>query len=226
MFCKICKNFMDITNNVSIPNVNPIENILGTTSGSKNEDISSDYDISSDINTSKKKKITTINEEDIISILSGKDLSFELDNFNMNDLNKISFFNKLDTNQKTLVINRLYEKLPKSQKIQKNTDVITLKDSYFYCKNCGYNEKIPEKTFIFSRTSEKSNEDTFSSRFINYKYDNTLPFTKKYNCINKNCPTHKDPSTKNAVFHRMGSTYAIRYVCSICDFYWTTSTDN
>ena len=225
MFCKICKNFMDITNNVSIPNINPIENILETAIV-KHDDISSDYDISSDINISKKKKMTTINEEDILNILSGKDLSFELDNFNMNDLNKVSFFNKLDSNQKTLVINRLYEKIPKNQKMPKNTDVVTVKDSYFYCKNCGYNEKIPEKTFIFSRTSEKSNEDTFSSRFINFKYDNTLPFTKKYNCINKNCLTHKDPAAKNAVFHRMGGSYAIRYICSVCDFYWTTSVDN
>lgn len=225
MFCKICKNFMDITNNVSIPNINPIENILDTTT-IKHDDISSDYDISSDINISKKKKMTTINEEDILSILSGKDLSFELDNFNMNDLNKVSFFNKLDSNQKTLVINRLYEKIPKNQKMPKNIDAVTVKDSYFYCKNCGYNEKIPEKTFIFSRTSEKSNEDTFSSRFINFKHDNTLPFTKKYNCINKNCMTHKDPATKNAVFHRMGGSYAIRYICSVCDFYWTTSADN
>jgi hypothetical protein len=218
---------MDITNNVSIPNANPIDSIIDNVPiTNKHEDISSDYDISSDINVSKKKKMTTINDADILSILDGTDLTFELDNFNMNDLNKVPFFNKLDSNQKTLVINRLYEKIPKNQKMQKNTDAITLKESYFYCKNCGYNEKIPEKTFIFSRTNDKSNEDTFSSRFINFKYDNTLPFTKKYNCLNKNCPTHKDPSMKNAVFHRMGGSYAIRYICSVCDFYWTTSTEN
>jgi hypothetical protein len=226
MFCKICNNFMDITNNVSIPNTNAIENILNIAPGVKNDEMSSDYDVSSDVVSSRKKKTTIVVEEDIINILNGKDLSFELDNFNMNDLNKISYFNKLDSNQKTLVINRLYEKIPKNQKIPKNTDAIVTKDSYFYCKKCGYNEKIPEKMFIFSRTSEKSNEDTFSSRFINFKYDNTLPTTKKYNCINKACATHKEPKLKNAVFHRLGSTYAVRYICNVCDFYWNTSAEN
>jgi hypothetical protein len=217
---------MDITNNVSIPNINPVENVLGNNTVLKNDILSSDYDVSSDINMSKKKKVTSISEENIIDVLEGKDLPFELDNFNMNDLSKITIFNKLNSNQKTLVINRIYEKIPKNQKIPKNIDTSTNKDSYFYCKNCGNNKKIPDKTFIFSRTSEKSNEDTFSSRFLNFKYDNTLPFTKKYKCINKDCPTHKDPSVKYAVFHRMGNTYAVRYICTVCDFYWNTSTDN
>jgi hypothetical protein len=217
---------MDITNNVSIPNPNAIENVLNTVGGGKDVDLSSDYDVSSDVTSSKRKKNNTITETDLLNVLEGKDTLVELDNFNMNDLNKIPFFNKLDSNQKTLVINRLYEKIPKNQKLPKSNDSITTKDSYFYCKNCGYNEKIPEKMFIFSRTSEKTTEDTFSSRFINFKYDNTLPTTKKYNCINKDCATHKEPKLKNAVFHRLGSTYGIRYICSVCDFYWNTSGEN
>ena len=224
MFCKVCENFMDITNNVSIPNLNPIDNTLNLVGGAKNEDISSDYDVSSDI-TSKKKKVAIITDDDIVNVLSGKDLPFELDNFNMNDLSKNPYFNKLNSNQKTLVINRLYEKIPKNQKIPKNNDAFTGKDSYFYCKNCGYNEKIPEKMFIFSRSGENSNNDSYNTKFVNYKYDNTLPFTKKYNCINKDCKTHKEPSLKKAVFYRVGGTYAVRYICSVCDYYWNTSTN-
>jgi hypothetical protein len=216
---------MDITNNVAIPNINPIDDIYNVLGGLKREDMSSDYDVSSEI-TSKKKKITTITEDDLISVLSGKDLTFELDNFNMNDLNKISYFNKLNSNQKTLVINRLYEKIPKSQKIPKNIEAEYGKDSYFYCKKCGYNEKIPEKTFIFSRAGFNSNEDKYDTKFLNYKYDNTLPTTKKYNCINKDCKTHKEPKLKKAVFYRYGGTYALRYICSICDHFWNTSTEN
>jgi len=228
MFCKICENFMDITNNVAIPNNNPIENILDIVGGGKyeqNNDISSDYDVSSE-NPSKKKKGVVLTEEDIINILNGKDLGFELDNFNLNELSKISYFNKLNPNQKTLVINRLYEKIPKNQKIPKNTEVTNSgKDSYFYCKKCGYNEKIPHKMFIFSRTNESSSEDSYNTKFINYKYDNTLPFTKKYNCINKDCITHKEPASKKAVFYRFGGTYAIRYICTICNNYWNTLTE-
>ena len=224
MFCKICENFMDITNNVSIPNNEPLDDILNSVGGGKNDDMSSDYDISSDVK-SNRKKTTIITEEDVITILSGKDLSFEIENFNMNDLNKIPYFNKLNSNEKTLVINRLYEKLPKNQKIPKNTDTVTTKDAYFYCKKCGYNEKIPERMFIFSRTNENSNEDIFNKKFLNYKYDNTLPTTKKYNCINKDCKTHKEPQLKKAVFYRYGGTYTIRYICTVCDNYWNTFTE-
>jgi hypothetical protein len=216
---------MDITNNVSIPNINPLDNILNTVGGGKNEDISSDYDVSSDV-PSKRKKGVMITEEDIINILSGNDLSFELDNFNMNDLNKIPYFNKLNSNEKTLVINRLYEKIPKNQKIPKNNEVFMGKDSYFYCKNCGYNEKIPERMFIFSRTGENSTSDSYDTKFVNFKYDNTLATTKKYNCINKECKTHKEPLLKKAVFYRPGATYAVRYICKVCDYYWNTSSEN
>lgn len=225
MFCKICENFMDITNNVSIPNNNPIDYVLNTVGGGKKDDVSSDYDISSDV-PSKKRKEVSITEEDIINILSGKDIALELDNFNMNELNKNSFFNKLNSNQKTLVINRLYEKIPKNQKIPKNNEAFMGKDSYFYCKKCGYNEKIPERTFIFSRRSENSVDDSYDTKFINYKYDDTLPMTKKYNCINKECKTHKEPILKKAVFYRYSKSYAIRYICTVCDYYWNTSTEN
>jgi hypothetical protein len=212
---------MDITNNVSTPNNNPITQLAGA----KNYDDSSDYDVSSDITSLKKKKGQIITEENMIDILQGKDLSFEVENFNPTDLNKIPYFNTLTSNQKTLIINRLYDKIPKNQKNKPDTNIST-KDSYFYCKNCGYNEKIPPRTFIFSRKSEKSSEDTFSSRFANFKHDKTLPTTKKYNCINKECSTHSKPELKNAVFHRIGNTYAIRYICSVCNHYWSTSVEN
>ena len=213
MFCKKCQNFMDITNNVSLP--------TNIQSGGVDEDTSSDFDISSDMTTSKKKKnsITNITETDIENILNGHDISFELDNFSIEDINKISYFNKLTNNQKTLVINRLYEKVPSNQKIVKNTNIV-VKESYFYCKNCGYNEKIPDKMFIFSRSFKSNN--ALNNNFLNYKYDNTLPFSKKYNCINQNCSTHKNPITKNAVFYRFNNTYTIRYICTICDSYWNT----
>jgi hypothetical protein len=214
---------MDITNNVSIPNTNPIDNVLNMVGGAN--ETSSDYDVSSDIVTSKKRKSTVLTEENIIDILDGKDIQLELDDLSINDLNKIAFFNKLNSNQKTLIINRLYEKIPKNQKIPKNTDITVSKESYFYCKNCGYNEKIPNKMFIFSRTTESSNLNT-ASNLLNYKYDNTLPFTKKYNCINKECSTHKEPALKKAVFFRYGKTYAIRYICTICNYFWNTDGEN
>jgi len=223
MFCKICQNLLDITNNVSTPNLYIIEDIIEVNTDKKTDIITSDYDVVSDINTSKKKKTYTITDEDIDIILNGQDLAIELNNFNIQDLNKIPYFNKLDSNKKTLVINRLYEKIPKNQKMPKNNEKINHKDSYFYCKKCGYNEIIPPKTFIFSRNKDKNNNQISNSKISNYKYDNTLPFSKNFNCINKDCTTHKEPEKKKAVFYRIPDSYIVRYICTSCDSNWITS---
>lgn len=226
MFCKICGNFMDITNNVLVTTDEPIENLL-LLGGSK-KDESSDYDVSSDTNTSSKKsqKTNQITEEIIKNILLDSNYTIVLDNFDINDLTKISYFNKLNQNDKTKVINKVFEFVPNSKKIPVKTDLSSSKTSYFDCKYCGYNEIIPDKTFIFSRTKEKSNEDTFNSRFIDYQHDNTLPCTKKYKCINKNCKTHSNPELKKAVFYRLNDSYVVRYVCSICNYFWNSFNDS
>ncbi len=213
-FCKNCENFMDITNNISNIDVDKIK-----TGGDNNIEIaeSSDYDVS--ISESFGGGSNTITESNVNSILNGSDLDLNIKNFDINELNKNSAFNKLTNNQKTLVINRILEKIPK-QKTSKHAENVG-KDSYFYCKSCGYNEKIPGGQFIFSRGDEKKDE-FYSSRFLNYVHDNTLPRTKNYNCINDNCSTHKNPSLKLAVFYRQRGTYNVRYICTICSNYWNT----
>lgn len=223
MFCKICENFMDITNNIS----SPVENIENTDKEQVGGGISnlegiqiesSDYDVSIEDSLLGGSSISDNNVNDL---LNGSDVELNIKNFNIDDLNKNSSFNKLSSNQKTLVINRILEKMPKNTKTHKNNEITTNKDSYFYCKSCGYNEKIPKKQFIFSRGDEKK-DDIYSSRFINFKYDNTLPYSKKYNCINDSCPTHTKPELKMAVFYRQTGSYNIRYICTICNNYWNT----
>jgi hypothetical protein len=213
---------MDITNNVSLVNDTP------QTGGDAdqvilNNDIddvtSSDYDITS-------TKDNNITDNDIVKILNGNDHEINLKKFNIADLNKNSVFLKLNNNQKTLVINRILDKLPKSNKINvnKNSNKVN-KDSYFYCKNCGYYKKIPPGMFIFSRGSDKKN-DSYNHQFLNYKFDQTLPTTKNYNCINDKCNTHNNPSIKKSVFYRKSNTYNIQYICLVCDSYWNTFTEN
>jgi hypothetical protein len=220
---------MDITNNIS----NVIEdiqtdqeggfvfnqnNLIGTKDISELEGVqieSSDYDVSFDESTGG----SSISESNINEILGGNDVNIDMKNFNINELNKNTTFNKLSSNQKTLVINRILEKIPK-QKNTKQTSNIQ-KESYFYCKSCGYNKKIPNKQFIFSRGDEKK-DDFYNYRFIDYINDNTLPKTKNYNCINEKCTTHKNPSIKLAVFYRQKDSYNVRYVCSVCKSYWNT----
>ena len=214
MFCKICENFMDITNNVSIPNKDD-DTEMDT------ELESSDYDVTSSSKKTKKSSFTVLNEDILEKVLKGDILEIEIDEKDLNEINKISYFNKLTSNQKTLLINRLYEKIPKIQKIPKEISS-NVKLSYFYCKNCGYNEKIPNKMLIFNRSNEKSSIDNFNTNFLNYKYDPLLPRTKKYNCNNVECITHKHPEKKKALFFRLGNTYVIKYICLECDSLWQT----
>lgn len=219
-FCKNCDNFMDITNNIySIS-----ENKLGGADIPNVE--SSDYDVSmsesikfTDNSNGGKHMIT---ENNINTILDGSDTDIDKKKFDIDDLNKNQLFNKLSNDQKTLVINRILEKNPK-QKLSK-TNSHSAKESYYYCKSCGFHKKIPNHEFIFSRGNE--NKIEINNNFKNYIHDNILPKTKNYNCINSNCPTHKKPSIKMAVFYRHNGTYNVRYICKICNSFWDNYSDN
>jgi hypothetical protein len=211
MYCKICNNIMDITNNVSYGNT---ENISG---GAINDIISSD-DIDLESSETSSSGITSLTDNNIYDILNGSDFSIKIKNFNIDDLNKLSSFNKLNNNQKTLIINRILENIPKNLKINK---VDNHKDSYFYCKSCGYNEIIPDKMFIFSRGDEKKDNLNYF-RIKEYTKDPILPYTKNYNCINIECETHKDFNKKLAVFFRENLSYNTKYICTICDTNWNT----
>jgi hypothetical protein len=153
-------------------------------------------------------------------VLEGTDSVIDYKNFDLNDLNKNKSFNKLSNHQKTLVINRILEKTQKVNKTNKSYSIN--KESYNYCKTCGYFEKIKNKTSIFTRGNEKKNY-SHNLNFIQYKYDPTLPNTLKYNCINNLCETHKNPKLKNAKFFRNGdSSYNIKYLCNVCNSSWNT----
>ena len=162
-FCKICENFMDITNNVSVAND---KTQTGGQTTSDNAE-SSDYDVStSDYSSSKNLNIS---EEEIQKLLENFENDIIKKNFNISDLTKNPAFNKLNNNQKTIVINRILDKIPKTNKNNKVTDSSSVKESYFYCKNCGYYEKIPNKMFIFSRNSITTN-DVYNNKFYLIDY--------------------------------------------------------
>lgn len=213
MFCKICQNFMDITNNIETNNKqsggndNNLNNLNNTSS--------SDYDITETNSESNQ------NDKTAIEILEQIDIEILKSN-NIDELIKNPVFNKLSNNDKSIVINKMKE-YSKSElgQISKSGDSVVSKECYFYCKTCGYYEIIPDRTFIFSRGDEK-NDDIYNFNFVNYKNDPTLPNTKKYNCINDNCGTHKEPKLKNAVFYRQKGSYTTRYICTVCDTFWNT----
>lgn len=222
MFCKICQNFMDITNNISAiekpqngGDINDDEIINISTS-------SSDFDVNISETIDSSKKTTVKSSEKLLEELIGGSDEETLKKVNIDSLIKNPAFNKLSNNEKSLVINKINEETNKELgQISKSTDTVVSKECYFYCKTCGYYEIIPDKMFIFSRGDEKK-DDIYNFNFINNKNDPTLPNTQKYTCINDKCSTHKEPQLKNAVFYRQKGSYTTRYICTICDAFWNT----
>jgi len=209
MFCKICQNFMDITNNVGAG----LRKQLG---GDNDEDLSSsDFDVS--ISDSQSASILDIVEK----FKGGSDTESDLKKLDLSDLTKNPEFNKLSNAQKSLVINKINVEQDNLDKLLKPVDSVVSKECYFLCKTCGYYEIIPEKMFIFSRGDEKK-DDIYNFNFVQYKNDPTIPNTKKYICINDKCTTHNKPELKDAVFYRQKGSYTVRYICKICDSFWDT----
>lgn len=214
MFCKVCQNFMDITNNVT----NVEKPRQGDSLDQDNPEISassSDFDVSesASVSASGSAKAT---ESKLLKEFG------DASTLNIDELIKNPAFNKLTNEEKSIVINKMNEQSKNGLgKISKSLDSVVSKECYFYCKTCGYYEIIPDRMFIFSRGDEKK-DDIYNFNFINNKNDPTLPNTKKYTCINDKCGTHKEPKIKNAVFYRQKGSYTTRYICTVCDSFWNT----
>lgn len=190
----------------------------------KEDTESSDYNVSSITTTSKRKKTAELSKEDIENILSGRDADIELSDYVIEDIIKNSTFKHLDDNQKVLLVNKLYEYVDTKVKTkQKTENVYKGQQSFFLCKNCGYHEKIPNRTQITSRSkgiATETNLDVVDED--TYKYDPTIPKTRNYKCLNKDCETHKNPMKKYASFKRIGKSLVLKYVCHVCKFKWQT----
>ena len=223
MFCKICQNFMDITNNISA--IEKPQNGGGDINDDGILNIStssSDFDVKLSETIDSSNKTTVKSSEKLLEELVGGSDEETLKKVNIDSLIKNPAFNKLSNNEKSLVINKINEETNKELgQISKSTDSVVSKECYFYCKTCGYYEIIPDKMFIFSRGDEKK-DDIYNFNFINNKNDPTLPNTQKYTCINNKCGTHKEPQLKNAVFYRQKGSYTTRYICTVCDSFWNT----
>ena len=102
-----------------------------------------------------------------------------------------------------------------------NINIELSSNAYYYCNNCGHYNNIPNETMVFNLKDKIIDKEIITNTYLNFKNDNTLPFTKRYNCINKDCSTHKNPETKKAVFYRKNqNTYKLKYICTICNYYW------
>ncbi len=97
----------------------------------------------------------------------------------------------------------------KKNKLDKNL-------AYFICNNCGFFENIKPMTMIYSKTHMQTR--LVSDHNSDLIYDQTLPITKTYNCINKNCKTYTDINLKEAVFYK--KNHRVTYICKICKSDW------
>ena len=104
--------------------------------------------------------------------------------------------------------------------LNKNSE---LYGAYNICSNCGYYEKIKNKTLILTR-DELYNDTIIDIYMDNYKFvkhDKTLPHTRKYICPNDKCKTHNDDKIKDAVSFRIDDKlFLTYYICCICDIVW------
>lgn len=109
-----------------------------------------------------------------------------------------------------------------SNNIEENNIIIEQRSNgYYYCNNCGNYNNIPDETVIFNLKDKIIDKEIITNTYLNFKNDDTLPFTKRYTCINKDCSTHKNPEIKKAVFYRQNkNTYNLKYICTICNYYW------
>lgn len=170
-------------------------------------DCSYTLDITKNTNSKKNKKILK-NINDAFKLL-------ELENEDINNYTATFSHTKLVEHKK-------YKKLSDEDKKQLlklfKTTHTNIKS---VCNNCGFNEELNESFRI-----HKYNKDD-TTNLLRSLEDNklmcmipTLPRIKAYECINKNCITHKKPELKEAVFTRIPGKFNLEYICCVCNYSW------
>ena len=139
--------------------------------------------------------IMKMNEKQVISMTTPDDVSIS----------------ETSTDTKTTASGSI---ISKSHTENKNT----IYKAYFYCNSCNYTDAIKEGTLILSRiSSETKNEYYDKTKYKDMMYDNSMPHTRNYICINKSCETHKDIRKKDAIWFKPSkNSYAIVMICTVC----------
>lgn len=104
-----------------------------------------------------------------------------------------------------------------SNKSKNNTNKI-----YFVCTTCGNSEIVKPKTLILSKKSHELSKEYYGHYNKNENIVNvpTLPHTRDYICPNNECQTHSKPELRDAVISRIGNSFKVMYVCSVCLTSW------
>jgi DNA-directed RNA polymerase subunit RPC12/RpoP len=104
----------------------------------------------------------------------------------------------------------------------KNSSIPTSKKIYFVCTTCGNTELVKPRTLIVSKKSNDIAKAYFGNE---NKPENIvdvpiLLHTRDYICPNKTCKTHANPETRDAVMARIGNSFRVMYICTVCMTSW------
>lgn len=173
--------------------------------------------IASETSEDSKKGGAKIDYNELINkLIENEEIEETIENLDIDDILKSDAYKKLKSKQKEYVYNRLQDILPLNKKKITYEDVQG-ESAYFICKNCGSMKKIDPGTLIYSSVSGDITQSYSVEDNSTMKYSDILPFTRKYKCPNKDCPSYQDASKKEASFFRMNNTYKVKYICHACN---------
>lgn len=104
----------------------------------------------------------------------------------------------------------------------KGSNIAPSKKIYFVCETCGNTELIKPRTLIVSKKSQDIAKEYFGNENSPENIVNipVLPHTRDYICPNKTCKSHVKPELRDAVMSRIGNSFRMMYVCTLCLTSW------
>lgn len=175
------------------------------------------FDITKFINIQKGGKTIT-NEHIISTVLNGDNLDKnDIKGIDIEQFTKSPDYKKLSPQNKTYVLNRIMDMMPKNKE---PTDEKDIDRSYFVCNNCGFYKIIKDKTLIYSKHKDSGTYSSSIQNVSEYRYNPILLRTRSYKCPLKECLSHTKIEHREATIHRTGQGYNIMYVCVSCGTSW------
>lgn len=199
IFCENCDNILDIARSLKNNNFNDSETPIALSENNISE---------------TKSDKSEINYEYLLKKVENEEVLID------DELKSIDI--------KDMVKNEYYKKMAKKGEIKKRIiDMIddmgnsdSNKNAYMICKKCSFSKIIESGFCIVSKSQDGSisYHDYINESFYRNKiHISTMPYTRNFNCPNKECPVYVKKISPEAIFFRKNSeSYEIIYVCKRC----------
>ena len=139
----------------------------------------------------------------------------------LDSLKKVPAYKKLNKKWKEFVYNKISDQIPKNKKIKSlDKDKLKRNLAFFKCTNCGHMQQIKDGTKIYSRSFGVDDQYHINRVNPHRIESNVLLRTRRYNCPNVKCLSHKDDEKREAVIYRIGDSYMVGYSCVACNANW------